>query len=91
MGVRVEVSYVNSVLFTSVAWCIIHFHGSVLLNARLVLHIQRLLDQLESGEETKAEDEQLNVVEEADFIQNERQLDLDDNDDLFDFGKKKSG
>ena len=68
-----------------------HFHGSVLLNARLVLRIQRLLDQLESGEETKAEDEQLNVVEEADFIQNERQLDLDDDDDLFDFGKKKSG
>ena len=80
-----------TLLFASVAWCIIHFHGSVLLNARLVLRIQRLLDQLESGEEMKAEDEQLNVVEEADFIQNERQLDLDDDDDLFDFVKKKSG
>ena len=60
-----------------------------MLNERLVLH-QRLLDQLEGEEETKEEEEeQLNVEEAADFIQNERQLDLDDDDDLFDFGKKK--
>ncbi|XP_070191480.1 NFX1-type zinc finger-containing protein 1-like [Littorina saxatilis] len=53
--------------------------------------LERLLDQLEDeSEELKEEEGQLNAEEDAEIIQNERKLDLDDDDDLFDFGKKKS-
>ncbi|XP_076448801.1 NFX1-type zinc finger-containing protein 1-like isoform X2 [Babylonia areolata] len=55
-------------------------------------HLERLLDQLEEETDVSKEDEaaELNVEEEADVIQNSRQLDVDDDDDLFNFGKKKS-
>ncbi|KAL8616358.1 hypothetical protein ACOMHN_032212 [Nucella lapillus] len=54
-------------------------------------HLQTLLDQLdEEYDVSKDVEEDVNAEEEADVIQNSRQLDIDDDDDLFDFGKKQS-
>lgn len=62
------------------------------------IDLEALLDELED-EEAKGGDgtggleegAELNVDEEAEVIQNARKLDIDDDDDLFNFGKKTPG
>ncbi|KAL8616355.1 hypothetical protein ACOMHN_032209 [Nucella lapillus] len=54
-------------------------------------HLQTLLDQLdEEYDVSKDVEGEVNAEEEADVIQNSRQLDVDDDENLFGFGKKKS-
>nr|KAG5707168.1 hypothetical protein BaRGS_017852 [Batillaria attramentaria] len=52
--------------------------------------LQDTLDQLTEDDPEAGDEDKLNVEEEADLVQRERQLDDDDDRDLFDFGVRKS-